>query len=63
MPKKNQKSVNSPFNIKIFHLNGCGPTPKDCGQTPGPDSKYHNDMRAQFIHMDMSVGDFGFCLD
>jgi len=42
-------------NIKIFHLNGCGPAPKDCGQTPGPDSKYYNKTGSQFLHMDMSV--------
>ena len=44
-----------PFFLKIFHLNGCGPNHKDCGQNPAPGSKFYNDTKSQFIHMDMQV--------
>ncbi|XP_023325649.1 uncharacterized protein LOC111699261 isoform X2 [Eurytemora carolleeae] len=42
-------------DIKIFHLNGCGPNHKDCGQNPAPGSKFYNDTKSQFLHMDMQV--------
>ena len=27
-------------NVKIYHRNGCGPMPEQCGYTPPPDSEY-----------------------
>ena len=44
------------FFFQIFHLNGCGPTPAQCGNTPDPSWKtYDIRNKSQFLHMDIEV--------
>jgi len=42
-------------NIKIFHLNGCGPTPEQCGYKVHENSVYTRDKSLHFYHIDIEA--------
>ncbi|XP_023325663.1 xyloside xylosyltransferase 1 isoform X6 [Eurytemora carolleeae] len=42
-------------NIKIFHLNGCGPTPAQCGGNNKSSTVYDKDHDLHFYHIEVQV--------